>query len=326
MKKKWIGLFFLVGFMVFTIMAGEGLTAGKDFPNRPVTLYVGFGAGGGMSVMARAIASKMGEILGQPIIVLNKPGAQSSIAMDFVRRSKADGYSLVMVSLSTCVVTPIIVKVPFKTDDFEYFGQYGFENFLLIVNSNSPWKTIEELVDYAKKHPGELTYPSVGHGSHSHLVMEMFNHAAGIKTVQIPMKSGPEMLAAILGGHCQVGIMYELESQTMKEGGRLRFLAATGEQRVKWLPDVPTFMEKGYPEVVYFSWYGVAGPKGMPKEVLGKLKDAFGKTFQDEEFKTMITKFGITPAYKPPDQFTRYIYSEEKRLRKTIGEIGLKVE
>jgi tripartite-type tricarboxylate transporter receptor subunit TctC len=187
------------------------------------------------------------------------------------------------------------------------------------------WTEEWQAADYAKKHPGELKYPSVGYGSSTHLAMEMFNHATGTKMVHVPMKSDPEMLASILGGHCQVSMMYEVGLQAMQEGGRIRLLATAGQQRLSWLPDMPTFSEKGYPGVVYFVWYGVAGPKDMPKEVSDKLRDAFDKTFQDMEFHNMIKKFGVTPTYMPGDQFKKFIHSEAKRLRSLMIESGLKV-
>jgi len=229
------------------------------------------------------------------------------------------------VTVSNVVTTLITSKVPYKTSDLEYLGMYGGMNMILIVNSNSPWKTLEELVDYAKKHPGELKYPSIGHGTGNHLVMEMFNKNAGIKTVHVPMKGEPEVLSSILGGHCHLAMCYESGTLPLKEGGKVRFLASASEKRIDGYPDVPTFAERGYPEVIYYTWYGVAGPKGIPKEVLDKLEDAFEKTFKDKEFHNMVDKFGVTPNYMSADQFPKFVYSEEKRLRKLIKEMGLAV-
>lgn len=316
-------LVFLFGFLLIAGMTGEVLAADKDFPIKPINLYVGYAPGGGTSMMARAIASKAGEILSVPIVVLNKPGAGGTISVDFVRRSKADGYSLVVGTMSNLVTGPIITKVPYQIDDLDFWGMFAAEYMIMMVNSNSPWKTLEELIDYAKKHPGELKYASVGHGSGQHVTTEMLNHVIGIKTVHVPMKGDAEILSSILGGHCQFAMAYSSGVRSVKEGERVRFLATTSEQRMQEFPDVPTFVEKGYPGVGFMSFYVVAGPPGMPKEVSDKLKDAFEKTFKDNEFHRMLEKFGVIPTYMPADQCTKFVQSEEKRLRKFIKEIGL---
>jgi len=322
-KMKW-----LVFFVCVTLFAGapiEVLSAEKDFPNRPITLYVGFGAGGVTSMASRVIASKASEILGQPMLIVNKPGATGTIAVDYVLRQKPDGYSLAAAVFVNTVMSLLVMDVPYKTEDLEFFGCYGTEYQALTVHSDSAWKTLEELVEYAKKHPGELKYPSIGYGSSAHIVMETFNKEAGIKTVHVPMKSGPEMTASLLGGHCQLAMSYVTELVALKDAGKIRFLAACSEERLKEIPDVPTFKEKGYKGIGYTLFFGVVGPKGMPKEVLNKLKETFTIVFQDKEVLKMLEKFGITPYYKSGEELEKYLLSEKKRLRKLLPELGFKL-
>jgi len=325
MKKK---IKWLVVFICVTLFAGSpirAISAEKDFPRRPINLYVGYSAGGMTSIVARIIGSKANEILGQPVVVINKPGASATTSVDYMLRQKPDGYSLVMTNIVNSVTALLFMDVPYKTEDLEYLGMLGTEYQALIVSSNSQWKTLEELVDYAKGHPGELKYPSLGYASSAHVIMEIFNKVAGIKTVHVPMKSGPEMLASILGGHCHLALEYIPEVISAKEGGRIRFLASAADERLKEIPDVPTFKEKGYEGIGYSLYFGAAGPKGMPQEVSSKLKETFRIVFQDKEVITMVEKFGITPHYKSSEELTKWLLSEKERLRKVLTEIGFKL-
>lgn len=325
MKSKRILLFCLVGCIVITGMAGGVLAAGSSFPTKPIKLYVGWGAGGGTCQMARIISQRAGEVLGRPVMVIPKPGASGTICNDFVRRAKPDGYTLTVVTLANNGASLLLKKVPYTNDDFEYFGMWANNPMILFVNTESPWKTLEELMDYAKKHPRKLKYSSTGVGGSSHVTMEMFNKAANIQTVNVPMKSGPKMLASVLGGHCQLAMGWMTTVAPAREGGRIRFLAAATPQRLKWFPDVPTFSEKGYPTVVYSPWYGVGGPVGIPKEASDKLKDAFATSFQDKTVHKLLRKIGVNPDYKPPDEFTKFVHSEFARLKKTFKEIDLEM-
>ncbi len=322
MKSKWILLLPFFGFMVLIGFNGEVLSAGNNFPTKPIQLYVGWGAGGGTSMYARVISQRAGEILGQPMVVMPKPGAGGTICNDYVRRSNPDGYTLTVATLPNNGTTLLIQKIPYTIDDFEYFGKFAINHMILLVSSKSPWKTLEELIAYAKEHPKELKYTSNGIGSSAHIAMELFNYAANIQTVHIPMKSDAEMLSSLLGGHCQLIMGFMSTALPVMEGGKVRFLATASEQRVKLYPDTPTFREKGL-QFVYTPWYGIAGPKGIPKEVSDKLKNAFSNTFQDEGVHGMLRQFGITPDYQPAEEFTKFVHSEFKRFEEIFKKIGL---
>jgi len=323
MKSKWIALFSLIGCMVFTGMAGEILAAGGDFPTKPIKLYVGWGAGGGTSMMTRVVAQKAGEFLGRPVVVISKPGAAGTICNDFVRRAKPDGYTLTVATSANNGSALLIRKVQYTNDDFEYIGLFANNPMILFVSVDSPWKTLEGLVAYAKKHPGELKYTSAGVGTSADITMQMFAKAAGIKMVHVPMKSGTKMLSSVMGGHAQLASGWMTTVATARQGKRIRFLAAATPQRLKWFPNVPTYIEKGYPSVVFSPWYGVAGPKGMPKAVFDKLKDAFAKSFQDKETKKMLRKLGVNPDVKSAPEFNKFVHSEFERLHALYKEIGI---
>lgn len=326
MKSKSKLLSFLIGWIIFTGVFNGVQADVKDFPNKPINLYVGWGAGGSTSIMARIVSQRAGEIFGQPVVIINKPGAGGTICSDFVRRSKPDGYTISVATSGTHVQSLLTLKVPYTIDDFEYIGKFATMPYFLFVNSQSPWKTLDDLIDYAKKHPGELKYASAGTGSGHHISMELFSHEANIKVVHVPMKSGPEVISAILGNHCQMGCDGLPTLKPLLEGGRFRFLAAYSKKRLDEFPNLPTFTEKGYSSVVFSSWYGIGAPKGIPKEVSDILKDGFGKALQDKEVHKMLEGIGVIPDYLSADDFTQFIHLEYKRLYEIIKRMGLLVQ
>jgi tripartite-type tricarboxylate transporter receptor subunit TctC len=324
MKKRWVCFLIVLGFLLTIGMPTSALSAAKDFPNKPITIYVGMGAGGLMSMMCRVVASKASEFLGVPVVIVNKPGAGGSIAAAFVQKAKPDGYSLgIVIPSNSASGDYLTTKLPYKNDEFEYICLLAtFERFMF-ASSNSPWKTLEEMVEYAKQHPGELKYPCLT--TETNVIMEMLNKQAGIKIIPVPMKSDPESVAAVLGGHCQLGIGFKEGLQSLKEAGKVRILAAYTKKRSRFLPDVPTFVEKGYHEVVQELWQGLVGTKGMPKETSAKLKDAFEKALQDKEVQGMLERLGVNQTYLPGDQLASFVKSEEKRFRSLYKEFGFTV-
>ncbi len=323
MRSKLILLIAFIG-VVFAGMSSEVLAAKNNFPNKPIHLYVGWGAGGGVSMMARVISQRAGEILGQPLLVVPKPGAGGTICNDFVSKSKPDGYTLTVTTLANNGSALLLNKLPYTIDDFEYLGMFAHLPMILFVNSESQWKTLEELVAYAKGHPNELKYSSNGVGASAHISTALFCKEANIQSVHVPMKSDPEVIASILGGHCQFSMGFLTTVLPVKDGGKVRFLATPSSQRIEWFPNVPTFHEKGL-SVFYNPWYGIGAPKGLPKEVSEKLRDAFAKTFQDKEVHEMLKKLGLVPTYKSAEEYSNFVHSEFNGLQETFKKIGLPI-
>jgi tripartite-type tricarboxylate transporter receptor subunit TctC len=323
MKRVKIIVFFICCTVIMGI-AGQGFPASDNFPTKPINLYVGWGAGGGVSMMARVVSSKAGEILGAPIVVMNKPGGGGTIANDFVHRAKPDGYSLTVATLANNGSALLLNKQPYTISDFEYLGMFAHLPMILFVSSESPWKTLEQLINYAKEHPGDLKYSSNGVGASAHISTAWFCSESNIQAVHLPMKSDSEVLSSILGGYSQMSMGFLTTILPVKEGGKVRFLATASEKRLEWFPEVPTFREKGF-SVVYNPWYGIAAPRGLPKEVSGKLQDAFAKTFQDAEVREMLKKLGCDPMYKSSEEFTKFVNSEFKKLHEVFKKIGLPI-
>ncbi len=309
--------------MIFVLQAN-----GKEnYPTKNIELVCPYGAGGSTSMGARIIAGTLSEMIGRTVVVNNKPGAGGSIGAEYVAKAKPDGYTLFIHNSGSNGVTPAIRTVRYKNNDFELFGQYAIQALGLVVKSDAPWKTVEELVQYAKQNPGALKYATSGIGTSGHFCMELFKSTAGgLKIEHVPFKSGPEYIAALLGGHVQMGILYLVDIKGPLEAGKLRLLAPATEKRLEDYPGIPTFGEKGYPEVKMTAWYGVSAPKGLPKDVSAKLKGCLENTFQHPEVKKMLTQIGYAPVYKDAEEFSRFVNEEEKKLTRIAKEANIKID
>ncbi|MDB4444269.1 tripartite tricarboxylate transporter substrate binding protein [bacterium] len=327
MKSQLKNLFSIcLCLLILSGITGLASSADKDFPSRAINLYVGWGPGGGTSMQARIISSKATELLNTPVVVKNKPGASASICHDFVRRAKPDGYTLMLTTSADSLTAPLLLGTPYKVADFEYFGMFAGNPMVLVVNSKSPWNTLQDLIKYAKANPGKLKYASGGPSSATRVMMEIFKNEAGVNIVHVPFKSEPEILAAMLGEHCQVAISHLTGIQPVKDSGQLRVLSAVSEKRLKWYPDLPTLAEQGLSTPIYEPFWAVGGPSGMPKEVSAKLKDALEKTFQDKEVTKMLVRLGATPTFMSGEDLTKYLNSQIDKLSVVYKKIGFEVK
>jgi tripartite-type tricarboxylate transporter receptor subunit TctC len=261
---------------------------GSDFPTKPIKLEIGYPPGGVTDMTIRACATEASKVLGQPIICVNTPGSSGILVMGKIKNQKPDGYTLAGSPTANAYRIPHLREVPFKLEELTpicEFSQYGYG---VAVRTESPWKTWEELVDYARKHPGEIKYSTAGSGTGQHLGMEYVAKKYGIQWSQVPFQGGVESIAAVLGGHVQA------TSQTteFKEhvlAGRLRMLLAWNPKRLKSFPDVPTAKEKGI-DVQVATGPAIWGPAGMPEDVITKIDDAFRKAAQTESFRQTCIK------------------------------------
>jgi tripartite-type tricarboxylate transporter receptor subunit TctC len=218
-------------------------------------------------------------------------------------------------------------KVDYKNSDFEQLAQYLFHPLGIAVNSDAPWKTLEELVEDAKKNPGKLKYGISGFGVSAHFAMELFKSVAGgLKMDFVPYKSGPEVVAALLGGHVHTTFLYMVDLKGAYEGGRVRIFATGTEKRLEDYPNIPTCTELGYPGVILSSWHGIAAPVGLPREVSDKLKDALYKTIKHPDVIKMLSKLGYAPTFKDSEEFTKFVIEEEKKYHRIVKEAGIKLQ
>jgi len=314
-RRLWI---FALGIGMITIPGFLNSATAIEYPTKPIEYICPFGAGSAISLADRIIADKLTQILGKSVLVIHKPGAGGAIAASYLAKARPDGYTIGEVTSAGHGVTVALrADVPYKVSDFEVLGQYGYNFLSMTVREDAPWKTAKDLAEYAKKNPGVLKYGSIGVGSATQLGMELFKIAAGrLKIDHIPFKSGPEIGAAMLGGHVHTGTYIWGTVKALYEAKKVRILAVTIP--AEELPGIPTFAEAGYPEVNLTAFYGSGAPQGLPKEVSSILRDALAKTFQDPKVKEMFRNIGVTPFYRTPEAYRKYL-EDQIVLYKWIG-------
>jgi tripartite-type tricarboxylate transporter receptor subunit TctC len=310
------------------ISAGsEGIALGADnYPSRSIEFFCPWPAGSGLFMSQRVLAQAASEQLGRPVIVVGKPGAGGTVAAEYVLSSKPDGYKLFLFNSGTNGITVAVRDVRFSNSDFDIICGSYIQNLVLMVPTNSPFKSVDDLVDYAKKHPGKLKYATTGVGTSSHLAAELFDQVAGIKTTHVPFQGGPKTYAAIVGGHVDFSIFYYGSVKGLIDAGKLRMLAVANAKRASNLPEVPTFAENGYPQMVFNVWYGIAGPKGLPEDVSNKLQEAFGKASQDKTVAKMLHKLGYTEHYMPKMEFEKFAAKEVAKFKKIVKEANIQIK
>jgi len=285
----------------------NGYTA--DFPNKPVTLLCPFGAGGATDLTTRAIAEASKKHLGQPIVVENVTGGGGTVALCRLAGLKPDGYT-VGINAPERKLSSLISKIPCDPQkDFTQIIQLFGNTFGIFVRSDSPFKTVKEVIEYAKANPGKLKHMTAGVGTGPYIIMTYFEDVTGGKFHVIPGKSDAECSTSLLGGHIDL-IAGAMGSTTpLVQGGKLRLLAALGEERLSNFPEVPTVKEQGY-NVVYLTKLGLLGPKGMDEKVVRTLHDAFQKGMREESFISFCNKYGAPIVYKNSEDYKENWNSE----------------
>jgi tripartite-type tricarboxylate transporter receptor subunit TctC len=292
-----------------------------DFPNKPVTLYVTFPAGGPTDIAGRALAEATTKYLGQQVVVENRPGASGLLGAVAMTNVKPDGYTLTMLPATT-FRTPQIEKMaidPLK--DLTYVMGVSGYLFAILVKADAPWKTLKELTDFAKANPGKVSFGSHGIGSTMHLAMEDISSQAGIKLNHIPYKGSVDMLTAALGGHLDVAAD-TTGAIPHVQAGKLRPLAVFTEKRAAVWPDAPTVKELGY-TVQGTGPYGIGAPKGIDPAVLRKLHDAFKKGLEDTVHLSALQKFHQEVWYQSPADYEKFAREQWEREKRALDRLGL---
>lgn len=304
---------------------GTALAAG--FPERPVNLVVAFAAGGPTDTIVRVLQEKLGERLGTPAVVLNKPGSGGLVAAEYVAKSKADGYNVLVLSLSHLVRQAIDSKMAVDMlKDFEPITTYVSLPIVFVTNGDSQFKTIEQMIDYGQKNPGKLTFGHSGIGATSHLAGELFRLNTKIQLKAVPFAGEAPTMTAVMGGHVDFGGFGGPTPRGKVESGEVRVLATLEEKRISYFPNVPTFKEKGYPKIVMPSWYGFAVPVGTPKDVVVKLHDALRSAIKDPSIQAAIDKLGFAEIYRSPEETKAFIRTEFDRFKELTSAAGITVQ
>ncbi len=301
-----------------------GTAQAQVFPSKPIKIVVAFAPGGATDVLARSLAQQMSTQTGAIVIVENKPGASGAIAMEFVARAPADGYTLLWGS-DTVVVQPLLRKNfpvdPFR--DLTPLARLGTAPNVISVNKKLAARDIRELVALAKAKPGDLKYGSGGNGSSQHLSGEEFKIRSGIDMIHVPYRGTGPAVTDALGGHIDLVLTRIGEIAPHAISGDLRPLAVMSEARVAALPNVPTLIESGYPGFIGGSWMGVLGPAGLPRDVANWLTDRVLAAAQSDEFRQKSQGFGITGALLKGPETGAFMRSLSDRMREAIDKSGI---
>jgi tripartite-type tricarboxylate transporter receptor subunit TctC len=316
---------FVIG--IISIFGFSNLTSAVDYPTRAIDLIVAFSAAGSTTMGARVIAQGASEILGRPVVIVNKTGAGGSIGAHYAAKAKPDGYTLfVFNSASNGTLPAIKSDIPYKNSDFQLIAQYGAQNLAIACKSDAPWKTVNDLIDYAKKNPGELKGGASGVGSQSHFALQLFNSEAGVKITSVPFKGTGESIHALLGGHIQLGVLFSADLKGIYQSGKVRILGTFSSERDPEFPDALTFKEQGLTRCILQSWYGIAAPVGVPKEIVTKLRESFGKTIQTPGVEAMLKRIGFIPVYRDGENFSKFVKDMEEMYFRLAKEGGIKIE
>ena len=297
------------------------------YPSKPIRLIVPFASGGGTDVTARAIAQKLTEAWGQPVVVDNKPGANGTIGVDIAAKAAPDGYTLTMISSSHTVNVSLYRSLPYDlVRDLAPITQATTQPYALVVTPSLPAKSVAELVALAKAKPGTLNYGSSGIGGLSHLSGALFASLAGIKLTHIPYKGGAPAMTDVIGGQIDMLFSTLLQSHAHIEAGKLRALAVTTARRSPASPQLPTMIEAGVPGFEVSGWYGVLAPAGTPPAIVAKLNREMVRILHLPSVRAHLATDGSEPVGSTPDEFAAHIRSEIAKWRRVVADAGIKAE
>jgi tripartite-type tricarboxylate transporter receptor subunit TctC len=303
------------------------IASAQDYPAKPIKLIVGFPPGGSNDVAARVVAPKLAEILGQPVVVENKPGANATLGTDFVAKSAPDGYTLTLGSLSPLVLSLFTYsKIPYDTQkDLVAITTVAMSPEIIAVHPSVPAKTLSQLVEYAKTK--EVTLSSSGNGGLPHLAIELLKGQSKAKFLHVPYKGASPAVMDTVGGHVN-GVVMDLAAVAPHvRDGRLRGLAVTIENRAAGLPDIPTTAEQGLPGVIALNWFAIMAPAKTPKAIVDKLHAAVLKATAMPSVKEELAKAGIEPFTQPsPEAFRKFLAEEIVRWGKIARDAGVKAD
>jgi tripartite-type tricarboxylate transporter receptor subunit TctC len=307
--------------------AGFSTSAAAAWPEQPIRMIVGFSAGGTTDVVARIVAKEIGDTLGKPVVVENKPGGGSNIASEMVARATPDGYTLYMVAVTSAINQTLYKNLSFDlVKDFAPVALTVKVPNVLVVNPSVPVKTVKELVDYAKANPGKLNFASSGSGTSIHMAGELFKQSAGIDVMHIPYKGSAPAMTDLIGGQVQYMFDNMPSAWPHVASGSLRALAVTTAERSKTAPELPTMQESEFPNFDVSSWFGVIAPAGTPAAIVDKVNKAIQVALDDPQVQERFEKLGAVPVKTTPAEFGDFIKSEVDSWAKVVKASGATVD
>ncbi len=314
------------------VLCGAACTAGAAeraaYPTKPVRFLVGQAPGGGQDIIARALAQKLTETMGQSVIVDNRPGASGTLAAAIASKSVPDGHTALFVA-STFSINPALYEKNLPYDpkkDLLPVTLIAMTPFILMVHPTVPAKTVKELVAYAKERPGQLNFASGGIGNSGHLAAELFNSLAGVRMTHIPYKGTGLAMPDLLAGRVQVLFNSMIQALPYVKRKQLSVLGVTTAKRTPLLPDVPTIAESGVPGYEFTSWYGLTVPAGTPRWIVDRLNAEIVRSLKEPDFGQQLARDGSEPMGTTPEEFGKFLATEMTRWAAVVKSSGMKVE
>jgi tripartite-type tricarboxylate transporter receptor subunit TctC len=319
----------LLGSLLVLLAVVAAPALAQTWPSKPVRIVVAYPPGGGIDVMARQIADKLAAAWGQPVVVENRPGANTIIATEAVAKSAPDGYTVLLTTDATFSINPhLYAKLPFDTQrDFVPVTMLVLLQQLLVAHPSLPANSLQELISLAKAKPGSINYASYGSGSQPHLSGEMLKYKAGIDLVHVPYKGISLAVPAVMAGEVQLTFAGIATSTAPLKSGRIKAIAIGGATRSPLFPEVPTFAELGYPEVETHAWFGLFLPAGSPRETVSRLYADVKRIIDDPEFRQkQLVDRGYEPIGSSPDAFADFIRTDRENRGRAVKISGAKAE
>jgi tripartite-type tricarboxylate transporter receptor subunit TctC len=311
------------------LLAALGLPAAAQpaFPqNKPITLVVPFAPGGGNDILARAIAPKMAQLLGQTVVIENKPGAGGNLGADAVARAAPDGHTIVIASSQVTMNPFLEMKVPFKIErDFEPIGQVAAVPMLLVVNVDQPYRTLPEFIAHARAHPGKLSYSSPGNGTPQHLAGEVFAKLVKTELLHVPYRGTGPSISDLIAGQVQVSFATFASVAPHVQAGKLRALGVAGQKRTPLMSELPTFGDAGVKNYDASLWYSLLAPARTPKAVVDKLNEALLAALKDPAVARQLEQQGFEVQGSSPAGLKAFIAKELSRWERVIKDNNIKV-
>jgi tripartite-type tricarboxylate transporter receptor subunit TctC len=310
------------------LVAAAPASHAQPYPaQKPITLVVPFAPGGGNDILARAIGPRLSQILKQTVIIENKPGAGGNVGTDAVARAPADGYTLLIASNQVTMNPALGIKTPFKIEkDFAPVGIIASVPIVLVANPGEPYKTLPEFVQYAKAHPGKLSYSSPGNGTPQHLAGEVLGHLLKTQMVHVPYRGTGPAIADLIGAQVQISFGTMASVLPYIQAGKLRPLAIAGQKRSTTLPQLPTFGEAGLTNYEAALWYSLLVPAQTPKPVIERLNAALLQVLKSPQTEEQLARQGFETATSTPDELKALIEKDLARWSRVISEHNIKIE
>ena len=319
--RRW-----LLGTMLLSAFAAPCLA--QQFPTKPITFVVPYAPGGNVDISARVLQAGVGDALGQPIIIENRPGAGGTIAGDYVARSAPDGHTLFVGSNAPILLGPMTMpKPPYQWDKvFAPVSSLAVATNMLLVTPKLPVKTVTELIDYAKKNPGKLTLATSSGASINHFLAELLKLKTGITWTEVHYRGNAPAINDLMAGHVDVGLMQLTDSRQHIESGTLRALAVLGPKRAPAVPDVPSIVEAGLPDVQGITFNGLFAPKDTPPAVIDKLSTAIRAALEKKEVIAKLGDLGSEARGSTPQEFTKFLADETAKWTDVMKKANIKVQ